>query len=821
MMKAKQETKLWWRQWITLGILALLVLGITGCKTYIQDLDISQEHLDTATPPLDGSHVFVQSFISRRPNLCEIELLPAVYQTPGQGTLTVCLREMGSDTTSIVCQSIDVTSLAHNVPLPLTFTPQKDSAGKAYELFLEGSSGVRVGLWYSSVDAYGDGELQVDGHSSGDLRFATRCRYDLVAMGYDVGKGLRQSGWLFMPLSLLLLLPGYIVWYSLGLARPNDPIANLALCLAISLALIPLTLLWSTVVGLRWDRTVCIVAFVALALYTVFHLFHTRFGDFASWNIRSNYPAALLTLVLFALTLLVRFVQIRTLIVPAWVDSPQHVLITQLVALYGQIPRSYEPLLPINNFVYHFGFHADTVLFHWLSGLDIPQAMLILGQVLNAISMLMAYLVTWRLVQRRLAAIVAALIVGFVSYMPAYYVSWGRYTQLTGTLLLPASMVTALNWLEAKQRDYRLLLIAGLTQAGLFLTHVRVTVFAACFVSTFVLYESIGQLRTRNKHALLELWCRGGLWALAALCMSGPWLVQVITHIRVFLPDSLSAQIVTSPNSPYGLLFVIRNRELMVLAALGGVLGLLRHKKESMWVLSWCLVVAVLTHPKVAGILAPNLLNPSAAVIALFLPLSILGGQAVTCIWDSGQPLLSTLLRRVGIQRHTTTVRQLVLAIVLLSIALWNGWGMIQIINPVTILATSEDIEAMNWIKENTPLDALFLINTRLWQYGIYTGTDGGYWIAPLTGRNTLLPALPYAYGSPDYVRRINEMARIVAETTGANEAPFQSLVAQEKITHIYIGTKGGPLTPKMFLGNTRYRPVYSSGAVWIFEVVK
>nr|MBC7244217.1 hypothetical protein [Chloroflexota bacterium] len=801
----------------------LLALWATGCKTYVQDLDITQERLDAATPPLDGSHMLVQSFISQHPNLCEIELLPAVYQTPGQGTLTVCLQGIGPNTTPLVRQCIDVTSIAHNVPLRLAFLPQKDSAGKAYKLVLEGSPGVRVGFWYSSVDAYGNGELLLDGQVSGDLRFSTHYRYDLAAMGHDIGKGLRQSGWLFIPFSLLLLLPGYVLWYSLGLAKPNDPIANLAMCLAISLGLIPIALLWSTVVGLRWDRISCVAALIVLALCAATRLLRTKFSDLVPWTTERNRPTALLTGVLFALTLLVRFVQIRNLIVPAWVDSPQHALITQLFVLYGQVPQSYEPLLPIKDFVYHFGFHADTALFHWLSGLAIPQAMLILGQILNAVSMLMAYLVTWRLVQRKLSAITAALIVGLVSYMPAYYVSWGRYTQLTGMLLLPAAMVTALDWLETQKRDYRLLLMAGLIQSGLFLTHVRVTVFAICFLSAFMLCESIGQLRARNKDALLELWSRAGLCILATLCISAPWLVRMITHLHVFLPDptTLSTHVVPSSSSPYGLLFITRNRELMSLAAIGGLCGLLKRKKESIWILAWCMLVALLTYPRLVGLLAANLLNPSAAVIALFLPMAIWGGQAVACIWDSIQPILSALLRKVGAQRNTTILLRSILAVLLLGTALWNGWGIIQIINPITVLATHEDWQAMDWIEDNTPPNALFLINARHWQYGIYTGTDGGYWIAPLTGRRTLLPTLPYAYGSPDYVQRVNEMARIVAETKDVNELSFQTLLAQEKVTHIYIGAKGGPLTPKMFLGNARYRPVYNSGAVWIFEVVR
>jgi hypothetical protein len=126
----------------------------------------------------------------------------------------------------------------------------------------------------------------------------------------------------------------------------------------------------------------------------------------------------------------------------------------------------------------------------------------------------------------------------------------------------------------------------------------------------------------------------------------------------------------------------------------------------------------------------------------------------------------------------------------------------------------------MDWIRHNTPEDASFLINARHWQLGTYVGTDAGYWIPRLTGRNTLLPELPYVYGEPGAVRRTAAMAEIVSTSEGQLSDSLQALVESARVNYIYIGARGGALTPQMFLGVSGYRAVYSTGAVWVFENV-
>jgi hypothetical protein len=794
-----------------------LVLCLAGCTTATPDVDIAQQRLDTPSPALDGTHTLIQSLVPRHPNLFEIELLPAVYGTPGQGVLHLRLCAAELDRPTVAEQRLDASVIRDGEPLRFVLAPLADSQGQRYELRVEGQPGLQVGLWYNSVDAYGDGRLSLSEKATGgDLRFVTRCRYDWRLALRDVMAGVLAHGWLVLPLLVLLWVPGYALCRRL--TQVGDPVSVAALSLASSLAVVPLALLWSTVLHLRWSRTACVLMFGALAVLGMIRLLRDRRQPCGAMLDHGDCRVTLAVGGIFAGTLMLRWVQIRNLVLPAWVDSPQHALVTQLITAYGQVPRSYQPLLPIDRFIYHFGFHAINSAFHWLSGLPIAQAMLFLGQVLNAVGSLMAYALTVRLTQRRAAGAVAALVTGLVSYMPAYYVSWGRYTQLTGLLLLSGAIVATLDWLEAERADLRKLALATLLQAGLVVTHARVTVFAVCFVTAYLLIQTLSGWRGGEDRALQRTWRRAGALAATALLLSAPWLVQVLSGIRSALQASGGGlQDVPSYNVvPWTLVLVPRNRELIVLAALGALSGLAQRRKETVWLLGACGLVALVVNPGWLGLPSTGFLNNATAVIALFVPLSVLVGQAAVVLWDH----LPTWLERVTSRDVGAAVRA-ALALALILVGVWGAAGMISIVNPATVLATAEDLAAMSWIAENAPTDAVFVINTRHWQLGTYTGTDGGYWIPHLTGRRTLLPDLSYSYGDADYVQRIGEMARLVSEVESADDPDFVRLLEREQVTHIYVGAKGGPLKPQMFLSSERYRTVYITGAVWVFAVVR
>jgi hypothetical protein len=812
-----------------------------GCTGSIVETDNVQERLDRAAPLIAGSQTVGQTFVSHYTHLSAVELLVVVY--PHNGSLpdaprhlTFHLRSDPQSEADIVTLTVDTSNLNHNDPIRFSFSPQADSEGKTYYFFLDATEGNRTTVWYSSFDAYGEGAMYLDDQlSEGDLHFKTYYDYNLASMARDVWRGLLGGAWLIPPLLALFTLPGYLLYSLLPVESEPDPLNHLALIVGLSLALVPLALLFCSALGIALNGTRISIAVVALGIGALWRLASTGFRDVKQWLCPADRLLVVAFLCIFLVSFLVRFLHIRNLAVPAWIDSVHHTLISQLIVAKGGVPQSYEPLLPIGEFIYHFGFHSLVAAFHWLTGLEIPRAMLVVGQVINGLMVLSAYLLVKCLTGRRLAGLFGALIIGLVSLMPAYYVSWGRYTQLTGLVLLPSAIAFTMrglgqpgklvnreigklvNWETGKlgnqstnlpiyqSTDLPILVLAAVSVAGLLLIHYRVLIFYGCFVLAYLLWETFAH--RGEPSVFLRYWGRATLVCLLAALLTLPWLVNLA---RVLLPlATLPSKMRGSPSYnvvPYDLIMIRRNRGLIALSVCGLLWGLYKRERGVVVTALWVAIVVFVTNPTILGFPSTWLVNNASLAISLFVPLAILGGYFLA-------------YHISHLTSHIPHLKQLILAIVIALIALWGAGGMLPIVNPSTVLVTRDDVAAMDWIRCHVPTDARFLINVRHWQEGTYVGTDGGYWIPWLTGRDTVLPPAIYIYGSAEYVKGVNDLAGAIIAIESFDEESTRQFLDDNGVTHIYVGARGGSITPQLLMGSPYYRPVYSNGAVWIFQL--
>ncbi len=634
--------------------------------------------------------------------------------------------------------------------------------------------------------------------------------------------------WHILSALIVLVLPGaaWLIWFPGGRA---DPFERLADAVGISVSLTALFGLAGFYAGISWVNE-GFLTWAALVLLVVFLL-----GLLIRPPSRLEIPrprrwlslAAGLFGVLTLIGLVVwRLYQARSLVLPAWVDSVHHTLIVRLILEGGGVPASFAPYIPAD-FSYHYGFHLIAALFSlWARSLP-AETLLWFGQVINALVALSVYRLGRALWQDARPAALAALLVGFAFHMPAYYLTWGRYTLLTGLMLLPLAMAAALQVSRGSTRPGDWLRLVLLT-AGVALSHYTALLLLGFFTALLLLFGLLARLgeRRRSRARPPEQTGEGfpaapplapplldGLWQIAAgallgLTLAAPWLARVWqqsgsqANLRVISP-------LDSSQLSYGeyILYLLgpsHNEILLILAGVGLIAAL--FKRSARLLAGWGLLLALLTLP---WGLRLDPIRPDHMAIVLFLPAALLIGETV----DSGFGLLARLrlawLRLAG---------QGLLALALLALTGWGAWSTRDVLNPATIFTDAADVEAIAWAERNTPKDARFLINTALWMGPIYRGVDGGYWLLPAAGRETLLPPVFYTYGSKEYVKQISDWAERASRLTACDEA-FWSLVKEAGTSFLYVHEGRGSLQPAALVNCPGLTPVYRRDGVYIYEI--
>lgn len=643
---------------------------------------------------------------------------------------------------------------------------------------------------------------------------------------------------------LLILIPGTLLVRGLAGRKAGilDPLAGLGLRGAVGLSFWPLLFLLTSVLGWRWTPA-GVRIFLGLLAATWIGLTiqrHRRAGGFGgSWPRHGTaMPVALA--VVFSLIAATRWLHVRALVLPPWVDSVHHTMIVRLLLEQGKLPGTYAPFIPDAPFDYHWGWHAFVAFTGWAGGIsdpiDVARLVMALGQLLNALVPVAVYLAGVALFRSRLAAAYAALLAGLVSWFPAYYAAWGRYTQLGGLFLLPSALF--LLFRAARRPTFGLILLSAITASGLFLVHIREFFFFLLFTPFLLLLGSRHQF-FRRLGALVA----AGLIA-ALLC--APWIVHLLR--------SNSAQQLVRPQTrdereswreynsvPATLLWAPHNPELFALAS-GGLTGIAAIGGRSVpfrvasggWMLLivilsewnrrrrlpvpsppwapvgllalWCVTVGCSLNLEALGLpplrLAPN----SSAVISLFLPVSLAGGG-----W------IAWLLRQVTPVRRV----RIAAALLLVFVAFCSAWLMRDVVTPNTVLADAGDLKALRWVRENTPRNGRFAIRSQLWIRGTWIGLDGGYWLSVLTDRASVLPPALYPLiRDRETIAKIDEFHQLWSWAKSL-DPPVDAALADEGVTHLFIGQRPGPLDAAAVRKSPITRLIYEDGPVAVFEIIQ
>ncbi len=794
--------------------LAVLVLVCSACVT-LQDPEGSQEYRsDTAAVLAPGQEVG-QTFMSRRPGLNGLTLWLHPEPDSPQDGFSLELYHSPQDPAPLAAFPFSYDDVAQDNQISVSFAPLNDPPGETYYVLLKSAHGAFQALGRSE-DSYPDGDLYVNGAPvDADLGFQTSYDYGMANAALDLQTAL-AGFWLAAPLLFTLWLPGRVLLNLLGMDSGLDWGERTAISVGLSLAAIPILMTWTSALGLRWTQAAVWAAGGILALIYLWRLPRLRFSNELSSErrkrIKANLPQFALAVV-FLFALAVRLVMARDLAAPPWVDSVHHGMIVRLIIEQGAFPKSYAPFLDIETANYHAGFHSVLAVFHWFSGLGIADAMLLLGQVLNGLAVLAVYLFTRLFTQSRAAGVVAAMISGLFTPMPAYYTSWGRYTQLASLLILPVAMALLVHTMKPENRRHgKSLILAAIACGGLFLTHYRVVAFLGCLVIAYLAVQVVQSLWQRSfREQIPTLFQRLALATLLSIGLTIPWWPATLETLLIPKLAWASAGVPPFVDFSWGYLTSASGLYTLVLAGLGLIWGLIRRKWFPVILALWTALMFLIANLGALHLPGGGFVNNTSVEITLFIPVAALGGFLIASLvelWGNLAPASWRPAYAGGV------------AIAGVVLALYGARTLLPILNPVTMLFREADRPAMPWIQEHIPQDATILVNPFAWGYGFYAGNDGGYWIVPLAGRKTLPPPVLYGLGNTRAeVQQISEASRHVTEISG-DPVALHNFLLEQKIDYIYIGAHGGALSPKLLRESPLFQALYQYAGTWVFQVL-
>jgi hypothetical protein len=696
---------------LILPILLFALLAV-GCSPLVRAEQPSQPERVLLTP----GETVGQTFVTRYAGLAGIDLYLRPEE-PGDGQLLLRLSRSPQSGEALASASLPLDAIGSPGYYRFQLTPQPGPAGQDYfaSLELHGDGTVWAGI--APGGAYLNGAQYKDqAPQEGQLAF--RLVYDPGHAAWGLfGEGL---GWLggLAAAALLFAIPGWAAlsrllpdWHQLSWGE------KLGLATGTSLSIYPLLFLWTHLSGLQlgpvsaWGPALVGVGLLVEPLFRAGPPRPYRLGKSIrriAARLKRVAPADLATLALAALVFATRFWAIRSLDVPLWGDSYQHTLITQLLVEHGGLFRSWAPYAELQTFTYHFGFHTLVAVFHWITRMPAPQAVLWTGQILNGLAVLALYPLAVRFGRSRWAGAAAVLAAGLLAQMPMSYVNWGRYTELAGLAILPAAvyLVDRLlsaapeelvpagvvpspirskeerapekgksnpgrvenRWIRFARSDlFKNLLLAWVVLGGLALTHYRVLVFAGLFLPAALLLFDLSLRMNDEAHKMrptFSLQPGGARLAVLKTLAAGmgaallflPWFVRIFSGriLQVFgglvtTPPGQVAESVAQYNA-IGDLGSYLPLAMWILALLSLVWGIWRRERGAALIGLWWLLILLAANPHWLGLPGLGALSNFAVFIAAYLPAGILLGAATGWAWEGigGYGWMSAPARRNG-----------------------------------------------------------------------------------------------------------------------------------------------------------------------------
>ncbi len=407
--------------------------------------------------------------------------------------------------------------------------------------------------------------------------------------------------------------------------------------------------------------------------------------------------------------LIVRLAFLKEIILPPYDDSPEHFSIVQDFLSASSGGNSFYSIETTAIHYYHFGFHVLAAWLGSVSRIDAANVIALLGQLFLVIAPISVFILATLLTKDARAGLIAAVFAAFAWRMPAFAANWGKYPAITGLALFPAVIGLWILFLQSptKRRASRVFLI--LITPSLIFIHTRLVI---CLLLAGISYFAAQRLPLNR---ILRIWeaCVCALIVIAIFLLFGDSLYAFYAN------GFLIPLVVTALLLPFAFRYFPRAAFGISLFVLGS------------WIASRL--------PTFSQSLGPAWLDGPFVETLLYIPLSLLAGIGFLGLVDQ---LPGRSLKRVAVAA---------IAVVIAAGALSSN-----VIYPDRCCnyVKESDIQALHWIGENTPQDAVVWI-AAFKSRNYLVGMDAGVWTYALTGRNTNKLHYDFNWDSPEAISRI------------------------------------------------------------------
>ena len=628
----------------------------------------------------------------------------------------------------------------------------------------------------------------------------------------------------------VLVLPGFSI-LQVTVSEEFDFLEKLLLSPIIGIAVTSLLALYLSLLNIPINETTVVMAVLFLSIPLL--AYSWKLGKLKRTNFKSSFTpttvSVLTLLVTISIIIMALPIPENGILIPTGDDPASPTLVATMIVQQGKIPQSWDPYFPEQtSFTYPPGYPSVLAFLYLLDTSSSIPALAVLFASFFAIIPCQIFVLTRRLESDFRVALCSAAFLALLSFGLSFgiyqMVIYGRFPALVGVALTLNLLI--FSYLYSLTGKHKLLLLAGISLASLFLVYSTSFLTAILFV---ILFFSFGLIffRNRKEHLL-----GGATIIIIVVVLTFPWIFNIVNRLAVEVPAREYEALLNWFNT-YSLqnnigatnIFMYYGYLLFLLGIIGFLIIMVR-KRVGSFLLAWFLSVCLLMSNEIFRFQFPgwyylqswNFLNP-----LLALPFSVLAGIVVVKAHDFLKERLRNSSRKIIKIKHKNA---LIVAIPVLAVILgatlilfWNP----SINNNLRGLQknriSTADYNAIQWISNNTPENAV-IFNDH------WVGTPS-IWIPIISHRRIVMPILSISeVGWTDMMFTRQDESIIVARDPNSTEA--LSILKKYEVSYIYLCNNCSVQVEEwrnnydanLFLQSPHYELAFNEENAWVIRVI-